>query len=486
MSFDLKLRRTCDHRIYNEEHIVDADNKTVVTTYPITNRNVTVKVNGYPFPQNNQIEKQIVEDLTGYFNGTNNSFVVSGAPIYDGLNLLQLATQKNSIQVQIKVTDENDSSQFTGTENWFITQHLPLLTEFNFSQNIIPTDVTVKVNGSPVTVTDVDSVTGRIALKTIPLVSDVVTVTYFFKATIDSFNATTGAIKIKEYPTPSQQIKVRYYSRQNNGWQIVHDTQNKIKFDQQRITNRVYVANENVSSQINGITKIFKTQFYPIMPLSVTINTEPLQTLPNSVVVTINGTRNFPDYVDPLHGFVYLRTAPAITDVVLISYFYKNSVTPDIITTEYQTGINTCPKCNAKGYVDDIEYDPSGDLIIVENEEKLIQDVAKIVSTIKGSNTEHAWYGTSLESLIGYSLLPSFVKSQISVEIQNAVRDLKDLQVKQTEYQDVTAREFINSIRNLAITQNTSDPSYWQVQADIITQARTNAEFTESIQFESL
>ena len=484
MSFDLKLRKVCDHRVYNEEHIVDYDNRTVITTYPIVNKYITVKVNGYPFPQQNKIEKLVIEDLT-IFTGTNNSFVVS-TEIYNGLNLNQLATQKSSMQVQIKVVDEDNSSQFTGTENWFITQHIPLLTEFNFSENVSATDVIVNINGVPTEVSDVDAMTGRITLKQIPLLTDIITTTYFFKASIDSFNALAGRITIKEYPTSTQQVKVQYFSRQNNGWQFVFDNQNKIKFDQERTTNRVFVDKENVSSQFDGIKTVCKTQYYPLMPLKATITTSPIETLPNSVLVSVNGIQSFPKYVDALHGFIYFFTPPSSTDIVLISYYYKNDVIPDIIITEYQTSSNTCPKCTTFGYVDDFEYDPTGNMITVENEEKLVQDVQKIVSTIKGSNTEHTWYGTNLENLIGYSLLPDFVKSQISVEIQSAIRDIKDMQVKQADYQTVTAREFINSINNLIVQQDTTDPSYWQTKTDVVTQARSIAQITESIQFESL
>ena len=108
----------------------------------------------------------------------------------------------------------------------------------------------------------------------------------------------------------------------------------------------------------------------------------------------------------------------------------------------------------------------------------------KIVSTIKGSNTEHPWYGTTLENLIGYSLIPDILQTRISVEIQNAMRDLKELQVKQSEYQTLTNNEFLDTIKDLIVLQDTSDPSYWTAQLSLITQARTIAELTETIRFE--
>jgi phage baseplate assembly protein W len=482
MSFDLKLRKTCDHRVYNEEHIVDADYITVYPKTPMINRDIVVKLNGYPIVSNQKIESYTIEDLTGYFTGTQNSFVLSRS-IYDGLNLRQLANNKNSVVVQLKVTDENNSFQFTGVENWFITQHIPLLTEFNFSGNLSPSDVTVKVNGNAVDVTDIDSITGRITLRDYPLSTDLITVSYFFKAKVKSINALSGVVIIEEYPTATQQVLVKYFSLQDNGWKL---KDGNIVFDKNRKTNRLFVLDENVSSQFDGENKVIKTTNYPLMPAyNFDLHTQPLQTLPNSVQVKINGDDESVEYVDPIKGFVFLFKAPLKTDIVTISYFYQDESTPDIIILEYQTGIETCPKCMWLGYVDDFEFDPTGNFITVENEEKLVQDVRKLISTVKGSNTEHVWYGSNLENLIGYTLLPDFVKAQISTEIQNALRDLKEMQVKQSEYQEVTTREFINSIRNLNVIQDTSDPTYWKVETEIITQARTNAELIETIQFES-
>jgi len=483
MSFDIKLRKTCDHRVYNEEHIVDADYITVFPKYPIINKNITVKLNGYILPSDQKIETPTIEDLTGYFDGTKNTFVLSKS-IYDGLNLRQIATNKNSVIVQLKITDENNSFQFTGVENWMIAQHIPLLTEFNFSGNLSPDDVQVKINGNPVEVIDIDSNTGRITLSVYPLNTDLVTVSYFFKAKVKSMNAQSGIVTIEEYPLSNQEVKVKYFALQDNGWKL---KDGNIVFDKNRKTNRLFVYEEDVSSQFNGTNLTIKTNNYPLMPaINFDLKTVPLQTLPNSVQVKINGLIQSVEYVDAIHGFVFLFSPPPLkTDIVLISYYYQDESNPDIITIEYQTGVETCPKCKTLGYVDDFEFDPTGNMIIVENEEKLVQDVRKLVSTIKGTNTEHVWYGTNLENLIGYSLLPDFIKSQIFTEIQNAIRDIKEMQVKQSDYQEVTTREFINSINNLIIMQDTTDPSYWKVQADVMTQARTNAELIETIEFES-
>lgn len=483
MSFDLKLRRICDHRIYNEEHLIVADNRTVYTKYPISNRNIVVKVNNYEIPQNNFIEKLTVEDFSEYFDGIKNTLVVSGS-IYDGLNLQQFATNKNLIQVQMKVEDENNSFQFSGVEDWFFTQHAPLLTEINFSGNLLPSDVEVKINGVVVVVSEVDSKTGRISLKSKPLVTDLVTVSYFYKAKIKSFNSSSGLITLDEYPALNQQVKVRYFSKQKNGWQFFND--NTIVFDQDRKTNRIYVEDENVSSQFDGVNTVIKTKNFPLMPLNSTLTTRPSETLQNSVDVSINGFYFNAVYVDANYGFIYLDIPPSPTDVVLVSYYYKDYfITPDIITTEYQTNPATCPKCFGREYVDDFEFDNTGGLITVVNEDKLAQDALKIVSTIKGSNTEHVWYGSNLESLIGYSMIPSVLKTRISVEIQNAMRDLKELQVKQSEYQQMTNNEFLDTINNLIVLQDKTDPSYWTVQLNLITQARTIAKITESIQVES-
>lgn len=488
MSYDVKLYRICDHRIFQEEQITEADGKTVVTNFPISNTNVTVKVNGYELAKNNTSEAITIEDVTAKFDGTNQSFVVDSAPIYSGLNLGTLASTPYYIIVQIKVIDEDVSSQMTGIDFSFYTNHNPLLTEINFSNGVNIGDVVVKVNGIAVEVVDLDAITGRIVLAERPLATDVVTVSYFYQATINNFNANSGLVELAETPKLGQQVRVRYYTLKKDGWSLIKkedSTGMNIVFDREQQTNRGYVIAENVSSQFSGTERSFTVQNTPLMPFKADLRTTYESTLPNSVKVFINGITEPVLGVNAFTGNVEISSAPSSTDIVTTNYWYQKNITPDIITTEYQVELRYCPKCNGLGVLDDLEYDETGKLKTVENEDKLVQDLRKIVITILGSNVSHPWYGTQLEEIIGTTGIPELIETNISAEIQTAVRNMKNLQSQQIVYQTVTDREFINVLNDLSVEQNTYDAGIWQVTAEIISQAGTFTTLEEEIEFDS-
>lgn len=484
MSFDLKLRRQCDHRIWSEEHLVETDNKTVVPKYFVAGDDVRVRVNGYEWPKNNKIESLIIENVSSQFTTLNSKCIVTQTPICNGQNLKLPATSIHMVTVQVLVINEDDSSQFTGTENWFIAQHLPLLSEFNFSQVLATNDVEVTINGVQANIIDLDAKTGRITLQERPLSTDMVLCTYFYRAKILSINSDTGLIVIQE-KLQNQQVKVQYYGSINNGWSIVKEigkTQKKIVFDQERKTNRISVVQESVNSQLHGVEKSFTTKYNPLMPFDSGLYTTPSETLQNSVTVTINGVSQYPMSLDAYNGIVYLDRPPKSTDIVSVSYFYRSEMTPDVILIDYPTDPNMCSKCNSLGILDDYEYDNAGQVYIVENENKLVQDVRKITLTIRGSNAEHDWYGTDLYELIGHPNIPDIIKPQISANIQNAISDVKSLQEQQQLYQIVTDREFINTLKQLSVIQDSNDYELWTATAEIITQAGTIATLTETIQ----
>jgi len=489
MSYDLKLQRICDHKIQNEDQITEADNRTVITNFDIVNDNIRVKMNGYQVPRNRTSEIPLIEDKTASFTGTNNSFVINQPPIKDGANLNLVAQNRGLINVQIKVTDEDDSSQITGVENYIICQHIPLLTELNFSNNLNSGDVVVNVNSIPVNVLDVDSATGRITLEERPLAGDTVTVSYFFRARVDSFNAESGLVVLKETPILGQQVKVRYYALVKDGWTIISDPLNSAKknivFDREKKTNRGQVVEENVSTQFTGTEKQITTKYKPLMPFRVDARSTYEDVLPSNISILINGQPIAPLSMIAENGIITLASPPNLTDIVTVSYFYQTDVIPDIIRVDYQVNANRCPKCGSLGVLDDYEYDQTGNKIIVENEDKLIQDLRKYIVTIQGSNLVHPWYGTALDSMIGQKFAEDFIRMQISTEIQNAVRDLKNLQVQQENYQTVTDREFVGYINNLTINQNTTDLSIWQVYAEVVTQAGSFSVLEEQVQFDT-
>lgn len=113
----------------------------------------------------------------------------------------------------------------------------------------------------------------------------------------------------------------------------------------------------------------------------------------------------------------------------------------------------------------------NGQLQIVTDSEKLIQDILKICLTTAGSNPVHPWYGSFISrTIVGNpnhsSVLVQIGKSQLSTALQN-LKDLQDLQVK--SFQRVSADEQISAILDISILRSNIDPRLFNVQIRALT-----------------
>lgn len=113
----------------------------------------------------------------------------------------------------------------------------------------------------------------------------------------------------------------------------------------------------------------------------------------------------------------------------------------------------------------------NGDLKKVIDSEKLIQDILKIALTEAGSNVLFPWYGSFIsKSLIGSNLDIGITLQVSQSQLQNALDNLKNLQVKQVNTgQKVSADEQISSVGEISITRNKVDPRQFDVKIKVIT-----------------
>lgn len=118
----------------------------------------------------------------------------------------------------------------------------------------------------------------------------------------------------------------------------------------------------------------------------------------------------------------------------------------------------------------DLSINPDGSLQTVRDNNKLIQDILKIVLTSAGSNKIYRWYGSSLgTSVIGNVLDSSQLETEISRSIQNALTNLIALQKAQSRTQYVSAGETIASIRNISVLRNDEDPRFYEIGISVLT-----------------
>ena len=124
--------------------------------------------------------------------------------------------------------------------------------------------------------------------------------------------------------------------------------------------------------------------------------------------------------------------------------------------------------------VGDLSIGPDGDLARVENTDKLIQDILKIVITPMGSNQFYPWYGSRLsKSLIGNVFDHEFMSTVASNQLQNALENLQRLQQEQARIQRVTPFEQLAALRGVRIERNQVDPRFFLVVINAVTRALT-------------
>lgn len=132
----------------------------------------------------------------------------------------------------------------------------------------------------------------------------------------------------------------------------------------------------------------------------------------------------------------------------------------------------------------DLVIGTNGDLSQVQNTEKLVQDVLKMLMTEIGSNQFFAWIGSPLSStMIGSGYDEEFISSMAENQIRSSLETLQNLQREQGNKQIVTPGELLAAIKSVNIVRNEVDPTFFSVLLSILTKNLTtvNTSFNVSI-----
>ena len=496
MSYDKSLVRECDNKIIEEDQIVREDHQTVVLKKSMkTSDSTVVRINDFRRLRGSLTETLIMENVSDQFDGTNRIIYVTSGPIYNGLKLAQYATHRDDVTVKMKVVDEDVSEQLTGTEDYFITQGIPLIRSktYDFNTEIEVDDIEVKINGDIVEdadIVNIEPISGRVQLSEPPLVSDTVTISYYFKAKIDELDAVNSKIVIKETPAADQEVTIQYFTRNNNGWyteknetSLIENALNIIFFEKLN-TQRTFIEREDVSSYFTGTENEFFTVHSPLLPLNQSFVETPADTLNNAIIVWINNEPVKVTGVDPETGWVKIVLTPHDDDLVEASYYYEADVTQDKISVDYVVDPNQCDKCKVNSDLIDYTLNPLGKYNTVRGIDKLLQDLKKMIKTVLGSDTIASWYGTNLETMIGTKQIAEFVETKITGEIVNTLETFKTVQIKQAEYQEVTDQEFLEYIESVIVTQNETEPLLYNIQVNVVNKAGQMDELKDEIRLQ--
>lgn len=115
----------------------------------------------------------------------------------------------------------------------------------------------------------------------------------------------------------------------------------------------------------------------------------------------------------------------------------------------------------------------NGDVEVVEDGDKLVQDVLKLVSTQLGTNPFFPAYGSPISQfMVGRTFDEEFMENVATDQLRSSIERLQELQLDQLrKNQVVTPDEQIAAIQDVRISQSKSDPRYFLVNLTVISKA---------------
>ena len=132
----------------------------------------------------------------------------------------------------------------------------------------------------------------------------------------------------------------------------------------------------------------------------------------------------------------------------------------------------------------DISIGSNGDFEKVEDTEKLVQDVLKILLTPVGANPFFRWYGSSLSAaMIGNPFDTVFIAVAAESQIRNALETVQNLQKTQAgSGQRVSAGELLAAVRNVQVVRNEIDPTYFTIAIKVLAKSLKTIPVTFEVQ----
>lgn len=117
----------------------------------------------------------------------------------------------------------------------------------------------------------------------------------------------------------------------------------------------------------------------------------------------------------------------------------------------------------------DLVIGSDGDVTKVENTDKLVQDILKILLTPVKGNPFHPAYGSYLTNAIIGNILPdSFVVSSAENQIKSSLQNLMTAQKIQSTRQPVTASEALAAIQSVKVERNLGDSRFFEILVNVL------------------
>lgn len=120
----------------------------------------------------------------------------------------------------------------------------------------------------------------------------------------------------------------------------------------------------------------------------------------------------------------------------------------------------------------DISLAKDGSLELVRDNDKLRQDIIKILLTSLGENKYHPEYGSNVGSLeIGYVSDINIFELDLVSSAEDSIKKIMYLQMSQMKKgQFLSPGEIIASIKDVSIKRDVNDPRLYNIFVSVITQ----------------
>jgi len=165
-----------------------------------------------------------------------------------------------------------------------------------------------------------------------------------------------------------------------------------------------------------------------------------------------------------------------------IVFDYPLKQEQSVAEISYTTALQECRRCGGIGVENDWRYDVKGNPITVENEDLLLQELQKMVLTVRGSNPFHNWIGTSLVDAIGQKLgQQSVVQTLTLADITQAFKRFQSIKKGQEKVQEITDREFPYRLLGVNFTQHPTDPSILYIDLSVQNRSQQAIKLTRGL-----
>ncbi len=156
----------------------------------------------------------------------------------------------------------------------------------------------------------------------------------------------------------------------------------------------------------------------------------------------------------------------------------------DFVEVNYTTERSECRRCGGLGVENDWRYNVRGDVIEVRDEALLIQEIQKIMFTVRGTNTFHPWYGTTILNTVGQKLSAAgLIQSFIVGDIREAFKRWQSIkrQQEQDAGQYVSDEEFPFQLLQVTLTPSDNDPTILFVNSTIRSRSQRQLQLERGI-----